>query len=155
MGGRQPRSTAHRPKAEHEMPISYDNPDAHAFWHRVHLAMFAGLPVAFKDAIALICNLFLPFFPPSIPTCWSIYPLQCRSLCFYPGWLLTPTASPPFNFFSGFASFHRTLHFTVPPLQLFLLCMLSSSSVRHKNNRLFLTPAFFPSDFRAHILLQN
>lgn len=42
-GGQQPQAAAQRPKGEHEMPISDDSPDAHAFWHCMHLAMFTGL----------------------------------------------------------------------------------------------------------------
>lgn len=69
-GGQQPWSAAQRPKEEHEMPISYDNPDAHALWHCMHLAMFTVFSVAFKDTTP--CLLSSCFFLPIIPSCWSI-----------------------------------------------------------------------------------
>lgn len=67
--GQQPRFAAQRPKGEHEMPISYDNADAHAFWHRVHLAMFTDLSVALKDVITLLSpppQFSLSSSPPSL-----------------------------------------------------------------------------------------
>lgn len=159
-GGQPPRSTAQRSKGEHEMPISYDSPDAHAFWHRVHLAMFTGLPVAFKDAIALVFILFLTFFLPSVPSCWSIYTSYFRSLFlsrfffvglfFWSDSFLTFLLIQWICVFPSHPSFYRLY-----PFVLFLLCILSSFSVRHKNNRLFPTAAFFLSDFIAHILLWN
>lgn len=145
-GGQQPQSTAQRPKGEHEMPISYDNPDAHAFWHRMHLAMLTGLPVAFKDAIPL---LFLSCFSLSssplslhvvLSTC---HPLDlfvfiqiyfCPSLFFY--------TSPRFTF-SRDVLVPRPSFYHLSLFALFLLCILSSFSVRHKNNRLFLTIVSF------------
>lgn len=142
-----PRSAASRSKGEHEMPISYDNPDAHAFWHCVHLEMFAGLPVAFKEMIGMsfLSSVTLSFLPAAIPSCWSTYMSYSRSFGFSP-FLLSP-----FCFSRGF----RPSFYCLSPFALFLLCILSSFSVGHKNNRLFPTTAFFLSDFIAHIRRGN
>lgn len=119
-GGQQPRSTAQRPKGEHEMPISNDNPDAHAFWHCMHLAMFTGLPVAFKKCEhSLVFILFLTLFLPSNPKCWSINLSYFRSLCFYPGLLLPQTVFCT----SHLSTFSRDLcRFSVSFLSFLSLC---------------------------------
>lgn len=155
-GGQQPRSTAQRPKGEHEMPISYDNPDAHAFWHCMHLAMFT---VAFKDVITrLFFSCFsLSFFPLSLhvdrSTCRILDLFVFIQVYFCPWLFFMPLT---FLLFQEICVFQlRPSFYHLSPFVLALLCILSSFSVRHKNNRLFLTTVSFLSDFTAHILLQN
>lgn len=59
-GGQQPQAAAQRPKGEHEMPISDDSPDAHAFWHCMHLAMFTGLCCFWRRDGSLVFSCFSP-----------------------------------------------------------------------------------------------
>lgn len=86
-----PRSAAQRSKGEHEMPISCDNPDAHAFWHCVHLEMFTGLPVAFKEMIGMsfLSSITLSFLPAAISSCWSTYMSYPRSFGFFTNFSFT------------------------------------------------------------------
>lgn len=157
-GGQQPRSTAQRPKGVHEMPISYDNPDAHAFWHCMHLAMFTGLSVAFKDVIP--CLFFFCFTLSFSLLSLHVDLSSCHTLdlfvyiqVYFCSWLFFIPVT--FLLFQEIFVFQLCPSFYVSPIVLFLLCILSSFSVRHKNNRLFLTTVSFLSDFMAHILLLN
>lgn len=59
-GGQPPQAAAQRPKGEHEMPISDDSPDAHAFWHCMHLAMFTGLCCFWRRDGSLVFSCFSP-----------------------------------------------------------------------------------------------
>lgn len=73
-GGQQPRSTAQWPKGEHEMPISYDNPRHSCFLTLYALSNVHWSLWCFQRHDHLrVFSLFLTFFLPSLPSCWSIY----------------------------------------------------------------------------------
>lgn len=78
---------------------------------------------------SLVFILFLTFFLPSVPSCWSIYTSYFRSLFlsrfFFVGFFFGPTLFSPFYLFNGFVSFHRTLHFTVS-IPLYCFCYVYS-----------------------------
>lgn len=141
-----PRSAAQRSKGQHEMPISYDNPDAHAFWHCVHLEMFSGLPVV---VVFILYHTFLS--PRRHPFLLIYLHVILQILWFFTKFIFT------FLLFQGISCLCvlRPSFYYLPPFALRLLCIRSSFSVRHKNNRLFLTTAFFLSDFIAHIRRGN
>lgn len=121
------------------MPISYDNQDAYAFWHCMHLAMFTGLPLAFKDVITVLFLSFfsLSFSPPSLHVDLS----TCRTLelfVFFPGLLLPLTVIlclSPLYFFKRFVFPPRPSFYSLS----LCFCYVYSHHfyVRHKNNRLF------------------
>lgn len=102
---------------------------------------------------SLVFILFLTFFLPSVPSCWSIYTSYFRSLFlsrfffvglfFWSDSFLTFLLIQWICVFPSHPSFYRLY-----PFVLFLLCILSSFSVRHKNNRLFPHRCFL--SFRLH-----